>query len=309
MAEANHHYYTHHIAFGESGDFYTSPEISPFFGELIGLSFVDIWQKMGAPDDLILIELGPGKGTLMSDILRVGEKYWGRPKVHLVENSPKLRGVQAETLKGVDVAWHDRFEDIGVDKPFLLVANEFFDALPVRHVREREGVFEEKFVEDGKEIWEACHNVREGARLEHSPLTTAIFTQILEALKGQSGYALIIDYGYVEAPEGPTVQAYRGNKRVSIYDQPGKTDLSAYVDFEHLSALAEQHYIYGPVTQAQYLTQLGLETRVGQVLDKVENPHKILRSARILIDPVAMGGIFKVLGVASQDFGILPGFG
>lgn len=328
MAEANSHYYAHNVSFGEQGDFYTSPEITPLFGELIGLSFVDIWVKMGSPTDFSLVELGPGKGTLMSDILRVGSRYWGTPKIHLVENSERLSKVQAETLQGCDVSWHECFDNIKLDKPFLLVANEFFDALPVRHLRRKEGEWEEKYVEAGEEIWRHCEehgdeviseqlDCSDGHQcpprndvMEISPLTTTIFTQIADALKVQAGYALIIDYGYLQNLEDFTAQACKGNKRVSIYETPGETDISAYVDFGNLERQMQASGLkcYGPVTQAQYLTQLGLPERLKQVIAKAQNPHTYLRQARILVDPSAMGAIFKVMGVGSQDFGELPGF-
>lgn len=317
MAEANSHYYVHHIAFGEEGDFYTSPEISPLFGELIGLSFVDMWQKMGSPQDFALIELGPGKGTLMSDILRVGARFWGRPDIHLVENSPRLRKVQEEALAGRDITWHNAFDEIVINKPFLLVANEFFDALPVRHLRRKEGKWEEKYVEAGVESYISHPELVSGSpfqmlnQVQHdidcveiSPLTTLIFSEILTALKQQPGYALIIDYGYIEQPFTSTAQACRGNKRVNLYETPGEIDISAYVDFGNLVKLTEASgsTYYGPVTQAQFLMQLGLQKRLDQVLAQTDSPHKHLRAARILIDPQAMGAIFKVMAVASQDF-------
>jgi NADH dehydrogenase [ubiquinone] 1 alpha subcomplex assembly factor 7 len=313
MAAANERYYAEHVGFGQQGDFYTSPEITPVFGELIGLSLVDIWQKMGSPSDFAVIELGPGRGTLMADIMRVAGRYWGQPQIHLVETSPKLKAQQAETLAAFDVSWHDRFSAINIDRPFLLVANEFFDALPVAHFRVRGGVTQEKHVveTDGDWVEEWIDCVRGGQPGEQSPLTTQIFTEILAALKSQPGFALIIDYGYVTGQVASSVQACRGNKRTSVYDKPGQTDISAYVNFGELRVLSKKQgiVVYGPTTQAAYLTQLGLAVRMEQMLKRVENPHKHLRAARILIDPLAMGDIFKVMGVGSHDMGELSGFG
>ena len=333
MAEAlghpRHGYYMRADPFGADGDFTTAPEISQIFGELVGLWLVDSWMQMGSPSPFNLIELGPGRGTLMADILRAAKlvpAFGNAVQVHLVEMSPTLRKVQAK--KALGAIWHDRLDDVP-DGPFLLVANEFFDALPIRQlVRTDNGWFERMvdyhtgvgFVpvtnQNGLELSAlvpaGLRDAEANSVFEFSPASQAIVAQIGERTARNNGRALIIDYGYGQAGLGDTLQSVRAHNYAPVFEAPGEVDLTAHVNFPALSAIAREKGAAPSsiATQGAFLGALGIKMRSEQLTRglNADAAEAIKSGVTRLIKPDAMGDLFKVLAVAPKDAGPLPGF-
>lgn len=340
MAEALGHprfgYYMRQDPFGAGGDFTTAPEISQMFGELVGLWCVDTWARLGGPAPFHLVELGPGRGTLMQDVLRaaaVVPAFRQAATVHLVETSPTLRGLQRERL-GDGVHWHDRLETVP-EGPTLLIANEFFDALPIRQVQKTaHGWFErlvgldpagseaapcfrfvlEAFGSSGARLVpDALRDAPVGSVVEVSPASQAVARLIGERLAAAPGAALIVDYGYAGGPAvGDTFQALRRHKFAPVLEAPGEADLTAHVDFAALAAAARQGgaECFGPVAQGDWLVRLGLRQRA-QILAKSANRAQakdIATAQARLIEPDQMGTLFKALAVATPGLGAPAGF-
>jgi len=297
-------YYMRKDPLGAKGDFITAPEICQIFGELIGAWLAAQWIGMGRPE-AALAELGPGRGTLMNDILRATKTVPGFHQaitVHLVEASPALKQKQWNALAGKHphVNWHDYFDDLP-PKPLLLVANEFFDALPIRqYVYLPEG-WRERFikVEDGKlaftipatagRVIERCESGKEWA------------ASIGKHIAAHTGVALIIDYGYPTPPResNETLQAMRGHKFHDVLTDPGTADLTAHVDFGAIgqAALEEGTKIYGPIAQGQFLVNIGAAMRTAILCETATDDQKstMISSMERLISPKQMGELFKVL--------------
>ena len=260
LADPSDGYYMRGDPFGAAGDFVTAPEVSQMFGELIGAWTLALWHKIGAPDPVRLVELGPGRGTLMADFLRVAsldQDFLKAASLHLIEISPALRERQAETLQGAPLTpeWHDRFEDVP-GGPVLVVANEFFDALPVHQFVRTETGWRERLVGldgDGAlafligptrlpdaAIPPACRNAEPGAILETSPASTAAMTAIAERIVADGGGALAIDYGHFRTAPGRHLPGRPRPTPMPIrWAEPGAADLTAHVDFEALADAAE----------------------------------------------------------------------
>ena len=344
MTAALAHYYGTRDPLGRSGDFVTAPEVSQIFGELIALFLLQGWRDQGAPRPVQLVELGPGRGTLMNDIrrtlLKAGRDLAGAAQIHLVEASPALRAKQ-EALLGPELHWHAGFSTIPRG-PLLLVANEFFDALPVRQLIRAENSWAERCVgldaEDrfvfvagqqvppppspphrgeGGSAWR-CHSEElpsplgggdggGGALFEISPAREALMTQIARRIVREGGIALIIDYGHLASAPGDTLQAVKSHAYADPLAEPGEADLTAHVDFAALAraAQAEGARVHGPVTQGAFLNALGLPLRV-EALKK--NAAGIEDAARRLTSPDQMGTLFKVMAVTPTDSGVLAGF-
>ncbi len=310
MALNNAAYYAGRDPFGRGGDFTTAPEISQMFGEIVGLWCVDAWQRMGRPADIRLIELGPGRGVLMADALRAARlEPEFHPEVHLVEISPAMRSLQRS--QGFDAVWHDGPETVP-DGSSIWIANEFFDALPVRQFVRIGGCWHERLVDrEGADFrFVAAPAVRragageDGDIAEVSPAATAMAA----LLAARPGYGLAIDYGYVEPPGRPTVQAVRNHKPVDPLSRPGEADMSTHVDFAALMRAGREAgaAVWGPVSQGEWLRRLGIEARAARL------GGQEAALARLTGED-AMGRLFRVLAFgpvgAPAPAGFLDGEG
>ncbi len=318
LADPEHGYYMQSEPFGRAGDFITAPEISQIFGELIGLWTIGVWEMLGSPNPFVLAELGPGRGTLMADVLRTGRvkpSFLTAASVHLVEMSPRLREVQQATLAPSRhaVQWHARIDDIP-RAPVIFVANEFFDALPVRQFQWQDGAWAERVVGIGEDDALAFGlspvgqrpaeiTLPDGAVVEASPTGKAVMTLIGERIARDRGAALVVDYGSDKPGIGDTLQAVRQHKYESPFAMPGAADVTCHVDFSALSRTAAAAGIEPrPVmTQGEFLLRLGLVDRanvLGRDRD-VKTRNQIASAIERLAGPKAMGTLFKVLAVAS----------
>ena len=323
MAESNARYYTSRDPLGEEADFITAPEISQMFGELIGLWLADLWVKMGAHKRIHYVELGPGRGTLASDALRTAARYEFDPQVHFVETSPALRAIQLEAFP--DAQHHDDLSTLPDDAPLLIVANEFFDALPIHQlVRSAQGWHERMVGLEGEDfvfvagdkpmdtiVPKSWKSASQGTMIETSPAASAVMGEIADRLQKQGGAALIIDYGALELRAGSTLQAIRSHEKVDVFDHPGQADLTAHVDFEMLADVAQNHgaEVMGIQMQGEWLRQMGIEVRHEALQRK--DPHeseKLQRQLGRLIDDEQMGVLFKVLGICGRRWPIGVGF-
>lgn len=323
-------YYTTRDPFGRAGDFITAPEISQVFGEMLGLWCVAVWRQMGAPDPFRLVELGPGRGTLMADALRaaaVSPGFIQAAQVHLVETSPVLREAQRNALAGRRIAWHDRFDEVP-DGPLLLLANEFFDALPVRQLQRTSAGWCERLVGNGAEGLQLVlsapdapaaalidpdvrHSASEGAIAEIQPAALAIAAAIAGRISTTGGAALIVDYGYGDSAPGDTLQAVKAHKPHDVLAEPGAADLTVHVDFGALARAAGDRVLpFGPCGQGAFLQALGVEVRAEQLLARAtpDQRSSIRSGLTRLIDPAEMGILFKVLALTQQGMPAPPGF-
>jgi len=329
LAHPEHGYYRTRDPFGARGDFITAPEITQMFGELIGLWCVDVWRRMGEPESFVLAELGPGRGTLMGDALRAAKlapDFLAGARLHLVETSPVLRMAQECTLGAHRPRWHERAEDLP-DGPILVVANEFFDALPVRQFIRRETGWHERRIglgEDGETfvftldptpnevaIPPISDSARLGAIREVAPATLALAAWLGARIARDGGAALIVDYGYYPSVCGDTLQALRDHRAHFVLDDPGDADLTAHVDFGAIADAARtgRARAWGPAPQGDFLLSLGIEERARLLAaaNPVQNAN-IVAAYRRLIDPFAMGSLFKVLAVTHPALPALAGF-
>ncbi len=314
-------YYTTRDPFGQNGDFITAPEISQIFGELLGAWVAMTWQQMGEPE-MVLVELGPGRGTLMQDMLRACSHM---PTFHesvcvvMMESSPKLRRFQQATLKNIHprISWQDTLDDLP-ELPIMLIANEFFDALPVRqYVKTPQGL-KEKMVsidESGnlsftiKEM--GIQLVKGGAYsgdeivVESSPETRAVITRIAHHMRQFGGAGMIIDYGYTGGSRGNTLQAVKKHGFHPVLENPGEADITAHVDFDMLQETLEEQGIstYGPVEQGTLLQRLGAELRAEMLLRDAspDQQDQIVSGLTRLMAPHEMGELFKALAFSSED--------
>jgi SAM-dependent MidA family methyltransferase len=310
-------YYIKQDPFGRGGDFTTAPEVSQLFGEMIGAWLVDAWRRIGSPSPVHLVELGPGRGTLMADILRVAERLPGicdGLHVHLVEISPVLRAAQQTSVQkwAARISWHDNLADVP-DGPALFVANEFFDALPIRQfVAGATGWWERQIgLTDRRELAFSLGPGRldlppepDGSIAEISPASQAVMEMIAERIGQHGGAALVIDYGYCGPATGETLQAVRNHEYVDVLASPGDADITAHVDFTALKAACGKSDVtcHGPIAQGDFLVALGLLERAGQLgSDKDETVRTSIRDAvERLAGADQMGQLFKVLAVTGE---------
>jgi SAM-dependent MidA family methyltransferase len=329
-----HGYYTTRDPFGRAGDFITAPEISQMFGELIGLWAAAVWQTMGTPARLALVELGPGRGTLMADALRavrVVPAFAAALDVHLVETSPVLQRRQQETLGGIDIplAWHRDLADIP-DFPLIIIANEFFDALPVHQAVKTPSGWHERMVgigPDGRLAFalhpdpmpgfgalmpDAVAREPAGAVYEWRPADVA--TDIARRVVNRGGAALAVDYGHVESAAGETLQAVGRHGFADPLASPGEVDLTAHVDFAALARTAQAAgaQVHGPLSQGEFLRRLGIEARAAALRAKAtaaQGAEIDVALARLTgAGREAMGKLFKAIAFADPKSGALPGF-
>jgi SAM-dependent MidA family methyltransferase len=301
MEACNAYYYATRDPLGPRGDFTTAPEISQMFGEMMGAALADCWRRAGSPDEAIYAELGPGRGTLAADALRMMRAATFRGEVHLVETSPVLRHTQAVAVP--DAQWHESIDELPA-KPLLLVANEFLDALPVR--QHADGIERRVMVAAGGLAFD-----RDGEIVESSPVRDEAVMAIATCLAAKGGVALFIDYGHARSAQGETLQAVRGHGYAPVLAQPGEQDLTAHVDFEALAAAARQAgaAVTPLVTQGEWLVRLGIEARA-QSLSRA-NPERaddIQRALERLTSGREMGDLFKVVALHSADWPAPAGF-
>jgi NADH dehydrogenase [ubiquinone] 1 alpha subcomplex assembly factor 7 len=326
-------YYVARDPIGAAGDFITAPEISQMFGELIGLWIAAVWQQMGAPENVRVIELGPGRGTLMIDALRAAKvikDFQPAIVLHLVEISPKLKELQEKRLEALEIPmlWHGSLADVPAG-PNIIVANEFVDALPVHQAVKRADGWHERVVEIASDGNLAIGAARDPLphfeatlprQLRQSPVGSiyewradSIALEIGRRVRSD-GAALIIDYGHASHGLGETLQAVAGHAFTDPLSAPGETDLTAHVDFTTLAQHAEMigARIHGPLSQRDFLRRLGIEKRAAALKARAprEKAVEIDQALTRLTGagPRGMGELFKAIAIADPKLGPLPGF-
>ncbi|WP_246166430.1 class I SAM-dependent methyltransferase [Sphingomonas sinipercae] len=301
MEACNAYYYATRDPLGASGDFTTAPEISQMFGELVGACLADCWTRAGRPGKAIYAELGPGRGTLAADALRTMRMAGLEPPVHLVETSPVLREAQAQAVPGA--IWHDSIDDLP-QAPLTVVANEFFDALPVRQFVD--GVERRVSVAAGGLAFD-----RDGQVVEQSPARAEAAAALSGSIATNGGVALVIDYGHAKSAPGETLQALHGHKFAAVLDRPGEQDLTAHVDFEALAEAARSAGAKASpvVTQGLWLERLGIAARAASLARRhPDRTEEIAASHRRLCDPQEMGSLFKVMAIHAPEWPRPEGF-
>jgi NADH dehydrogenase [ubiquinone] 1 alpha subcomplex assembly factor 7 len=333
LTHPTHGYYVARDPLGREGDFTTAPEVSQMFGELIGLWAASVWKAIGSPPLLRLIELGPGRGTMMADALRamrVLPALHQALDVHLVEINPVLREKQKSMLANArSVTWHDRLDDVP-EGPSIIFANEYFDVLPIHQAVRRETGWHERVVENdgyGGLVFGTAPEPMPRFEVLLPPLVRsaplgAVFewrpnTEIMKVatrVRDQDGAALIVDYGHVRSDAGDTFQAIAGHSFADPLKNPGQADVTAHVDFHALARAAEDMgaRVHGPVQQGEFLQRLGIETRALTLMSKAshEVSEDIAGALRRLIGGGrdGMGSLFKVLAVCEPRLASLAGF-
>jgi len=271
------------------------------FGELIGACLADCWGRAGKPQDVAYAELGPGRGTLAADALRVMKSAGLRPSVHFVETSPVLRAAQAEIVPGA--IWYEEFADVP-DGPLLVVANEFLDALPIRQFV---GAMERKVVVAGGGL----AFDRDGGIVETSPARDQAVSEIAKRLAKSGGVALFIDYGHSKSAPGDTLQAVRGHRFSPVLADPGEQDLTSHVNFEAVGNAAREAgaAVTDVVAQGEWLKRLGIDARAQSLTGAhPERAEEIHAARKRLCDAEQMGDLFKVIGFRSPDWPQPAGF-
>lgn len=329
LGHPHYGYYMTRDPFGPTGDFITAPEISQMFGELVGIWCADTWLKMGSPSPCALVELGPGRGTLMADALRAIRKIPGMAEalsITLVETSPILRQAQHKALckAGLDITWSESVSNLP-KMPLLLVANEFFDALPVHQfIRMDRGWHERLIGLDGTDRLcfalapEPIHGFDKSAPIgsvhEDARVSAAFITHLALHLKTYHGAALLVDYGHSQSGFGDTFQAVKAHEFVDPLAFPGEADLTTHVDFDAISQISRRSgvAISGPTTQRDFLIALGLSERASKLAQGGSAAQKIAVKAQFdrLTDPSAtgMGQLFKVIALHHSNLSALAGF-
>ncbi len=302
MTEALTAYYNNNDPFGIGGDFTTAPEISQLFGEIIGIWAVQQWMAMHMPNTFNLIELGPGRGTLMNDLLRGTAHVRGfqdSMAIHLIETSPTLKLKQQKTLKNYEIQWHDHLSDVDNDTPCIIIANEFFDALPIQQFQFQNGAWAEHFIDNGHHVWQTTFDIpqkpsipspQDGDILEYS----SVQQRYAQLMANYSGIFLIIDYGYTKSSYGDSLQAIHKHKPCDITDHVGEADLTSHVDYEWLRNFFQSTTVK---TQRVFLRENGIDIRFQQLDEKA-----LGSGYNRLIDPHQMGELFKVMEVNNFSF-------
>jgi SAM-dependent MidA family methyltransferase len=333
LTHPRHGYYVSRDPLGREGDFTTAPEVSQMFGELLGLWAASVWRAMDSPPALRLIELGPGRGTMMADALRalrVLPPLYQALSIHLVEINPVLREKQAATLSGVrNILWHDHIDEVPPG-PSVILANEYFDVLPVHQVVKRETGWHERTIGI-----DAGGNLAFGASAEPMPRFEVLLPPLVRAapvgavfewrpdaeimkiaarVRDDGGAALIIDYGHLRSDAGDTFQAIARHSFADPLKNPGQADVTAHVDFQALVRAAEDlgARVHGPVSQGEFLKILGIEQRAATLMAKTtpEVAEDISGALKRLTEGGrgGMGSMFKVLAVSEPSLDVLAGF-
>jgi NADH dehydrogenase [ubiquinone] 1 alpha subcomplex assembly factor 7 len=327
LGHPRHGYYVTRDPFGVAGDFVTAPEVSQMFGELLGLWSVETWQRLGSPDPVHLVELGPGRGTLMADALRAARllpAFAQAARLHLVETSPVLRARQEAALAacGVPVAWHDTLAGVPGDAPLLLLANEFLDALPVRQFQRAGEGWHERLVgigADGGLVFGLAPGAtpgieaaaREGTILEIADAAIAVVSELAARLVRQGGAALLIDYGHLATGFGDTLQAVSRHAFAGVLDRPGEADLTVHVDFAALALAAGRAgaTVFPAREQGAFLEDLGIGARAAALSRAGATGVDAALDRLVGREPPGMGALFKVLALAGPGCGALAAFG
>lgn len=325
LLHPRHGYYMTRDPLGAEGDFVTAPEISQMFGEMLGLALAQSWQDQGSPASFVLAELGPGRGTLMADILRIASRVDGMldaAEIWLIEASPSLRAVQQQCLSGRKVRWADQVTDLP-DKPLFLIANEFFDALPIRQFVRTEQGWQEQMIglDQGAlcfglaapmqiEVLEDRHaSARLGQVVETNAAATGIASELARRIAGFGGVALIVDYGDWGS-DGDTFQALRRHQKQHPLLTPGQADLTAHVDFAALAHAAKGVAVTGLTAQGVLLERLGITARAQSLAANMRaaSLETHIAAHRRLTHPDEMGTLFKALALYPQGATPPPGF-
>ena len=331
LAHPQHGYYVTQDPFGTGGDFTTAPEISQIIGELIGVWALAVWRAMGSPENVRLVELGPGRGTMMKDALRalrIAPDFRRAISLHLVEASPVLESIQRDMLDTLDIPamWHRTFDDVP-DGPLIILANEFIDALPVHQaVKQTDGWHERVIGLDGagdfafgvaadciphfeRLLPEHLRDAPSGAIYEWRP--DAFAFDLARKVRDQ-GAALIIDYGYADGGIGDTLQAIGRHQFADVLKAPGRVDITAHVDFRAFGVAAESMgaSVQGPTTQGDFLRRMGIELRAQglKASASAQQAAEIDSAVARLTESgsTGMGELFKVMAVANPKLGRLP---
>jgi NADH dehydrogenase [ubiquinone] 1 alpha subcomplex assembly factor 7 len=330
LGHPQHGYYVTRDPFGVKGDFTTAPEISQMFGEMIGAWVVDTWDKLGRPNPFALVECGPGRGTLMQDLLRATKNVPGfhdALHLHLLEISPTLKAAQAERLSAYNPVWLDTLDGLP-EMPIILIGNEFIDALPIRQVK-----FDEEWLEvvigadeDGKfhagvkpadaslisQLPGRILERQSDKVFEISPITNAYLMNLSSHIKKRGGVAIFIDYGHAVSECGDTLQALRDHRFESPFENPGQADITAHVDFENVGRISSAMglHAFSIVTQGAFLRSLGIEIRA-EVLKRrateVQAAEIDVALARLTHEN-QMGELFKVIALCHDPKIELAGF-
>ncbi|QTD57778.1 SAM-dependent methyltransferase [Parasphingorhabdus cellanae] len=323
MGVANAAYYATKDPIGEDGDFVTAPEISQMFGELVGIWLSDLWMRKAKPDNSHYIELGPGRGTLASDALRTMAKFGCKPQIHFVETSPALKTKQAALHNSA--AWHKTIDSLPTDGPLMIVANEFFDALPVEQFISTQAGWRRQMVarERNKfiaipgtttienQVLKSSAGLPAGTILESSPASVEILGDLSNRVAKQGGAILIIDYGYDHPGTGSTLQAVKNHLPISPFDSPGTSDLTAHVNFHSLGNIAKTRLlsVHGPTEQGQWLKTLGIDQRAKKLAESRPDQAEEIRAAHHRLTHVEeMGRLFRVMAAISMDWPEPEGF-
>jgi NADH dehydrogenase [ubiquinone] 1 alpha subcomplex assembly factor 7 len=323
MGEANAHYYATRDPLGAAGDFTTAPEISQMFGEMIGVWLADVWQRAGGRADAAYVELGPGRGTLAADALRVLRRFGWTGGVHFVETSLTMRAAQYRAEPGA--VWHDDLASLPDTVPLMIVANEFLDALPVRQMvktaqgwRERMvGLHEGRFAPVAGTlpmdlaVPEPFREAQDNTIVESCPAASAVMGEIGRRLATQGGAGLIVDYGYDRKQTGSTLQAVRNHAAADPFADPGEVDLTTLVDFYEAAQAAQAAgaQVVGPVGQGAFLGALGIAQRASALArTSPGRGQEIGVALDRLVGDEQMGTLFKVLGLAGRGWPAGAGF-
>ncbi len=323
MAAANAHYYATRDPLGAAGDFTTAPEISQMFGELIGIWIADLWSRAGRPA-FRYVELGPGRGTLAADALRAAKRFGCTPRgVHLVETSPTLRAAQVARLP--EAVHHDEIDALPDDAPLIIVANEFFDALPIHQYVRAAGGWRERMVErrDGRlaviagdvsaddVVAPALNGRPEGTIVETAPVAAAIAQRCAFRIARLGGAMLAIDYGYSGPAAGDTLQAVKAHRFADPFADPGEVDLTAHVDFTALADGAQPAgvAISDVATQGDWLRRLGIDARLASLSAAApDRAEELKRQRDRLVEADAMGNLFKAITFSAPAWPAPAGF-
>lgn len=328
MALCLNHYYASRDPLGMAGDFITAPEISQMFGELIGLWMAECWHLLGAPSKGHWVELGPGRGTLTSDAFRAARlvpAFREALDIHLVETSPALRLRQKETLAPAEktLTWHEAIAGLPEEGPLFVVANEFFDALPVQQFTSRDGEWRQRCVglddNDGLSFGlfpSTGLNLElppcEGKTIERPVAATVLMAELAQRIARQGGIMLAIDYGYAAPAYGDSLQALRNHAYAPVLEAPGEADLTTHVCFQHLAdaAQAQGLAVHGLATQRQFLDLLGIGIRAATLIKACPAEADSIEAAKLRLTEggiEGMGELFKVMALSSPNLVSLPG--
>ncbi len=317
LTHIKHGYYINRDPFGAGGDFTTAPEISQMFGELIGAWVIDIWMQMGKPPSFNLIEAGAGRGTLMADIMRisgVAKNFAEAAQINLIETSPLLKEKQAVVLNKYNVTWHETVSDVSVDKPCIILGNEFIDALPIEQLRRGSNGWQKRVidVDDNNKLlfnWVNAQNdlikllpskTVSGEIYEVSPERNNFINECEKLLKPYGGAALFVDYGYIKSHYGDTLQAVKNHGFVNVLEDIGNCDITSHVDFDALSRNSNIN-VTRVVTQGAWLKSLGIEHRAKAIGANEADLNRLIGAEK-------MGDLFKVICFYQGDSLMPAGF-